>query len=84
MADIDKQKLFEAIEGSSGGKIDKEKLKQAVKSGDATSLLGYLSESDRQKINRALADKSNLEKILNSKEAKQLLNSLIKGGKNNG
>lgn len=84
MPDIDKQKLFNAIDGSSMGKIDRQKLKDSIKNGDATSLLNSLPEADRQKINQVLSDKSSLEKILNSKEAKNLLGSFLKGGNNNG
>ncbi|MBQ3817122.1 MAG: hypothetical protein II802_02475 [Clostridia bacterium] len=84
MPDIDKNKLFEAVEGSTGGKIDKNKINKAINSGDISQLLGALPESDRQKINNAISDKNALKKALGSAEAKQILNAFLKGGKKNG
>ena len=44
------------------------------------SLLGQLSEQDRQKLQNVLADKSATDKILSTPEAKKLLQQLM-GGK---
>ena len=49
----------------------------ALKKEDADKLLGSLSKSDAEKINKLLNDQKALESFLNSKQAKDIMNSLF-------
>ena len=81
---IDKQKLFDALAASSGGKFDANKLNSMVGKRDVSSLLSALSEEDKRKLNAAMADKESLQQLLNSPQAKMLMNTFLKGPNKNG
>ena len=72
---------FNNILKQSGGKINRETLEKAKKSGDVSSLVNNLSSDDKQKLNNILNDKEQLEKVLKSPQAQMLL-KLFGGGKN--
>ena len=72
---------FDQIIKNSGGKIQRDDLENLKKSGDASALINNLSDQDKQKLNRILSDKSELEKVLQSPQAQMLL-KLFKGDKN--
>lgn len=72
---------FEDIATKSGGKLSREELEKAAKSGDASALIGNLSSKDKEKLNQILQDKSELEKVLKSPQAQMLL-KMFGGGKN--
>ena len=59
-------------------------LLKATKSGKAEDLFNMLSAEDAAKIKNVLADKALTEKILQSEQAKQLIKSFMKDGKQNG
>jgi hypothetical protein len=72
---------FDQIVKNSGGKIQRDDLEKIKKSGDASTLIGNLSTEDKQKLNRILSDKAELEKVLKSPQAQMLL-KLFGEGKN--
>ena len=72
---------FDQIIKNSGGKIQRDDLEKIKKSGDASALVNNLSTEDKQKLNRILSDKSELEKVLKSPQAQMLL-KLFGEGKN--
>lgn len=72
---------FDKIINKSGGKVDREALEKAKKSGDVSSLVNNLSNEDKQRLNNILNDKEQLEKVLKSPQAQMLL-KLFGGGKN--
>ncbi len=67
---------------ASGGKLDANTIKNAAKNGNPEELLSKLSDSDRQKINSILNDKSALSALLKSPQTAELLRKLSGGGKN--
>ena len=73
---------FEEILKQSGGKIDRNTLENAAKTGNTDALLGSLSTSDKQKLNDILNNKQELEKVLKSPQARLLFKML--GGEKNG
>ncbi|MBR4099830.1 MAG: hypothetical protein IKK55_02445 [Clostridia bacterium] len=77
--DINKSAIDQIL-NSSGGKIDRDTLEKATKSGDAQSLVNSLSDKDKQKLNNILNDKEQLEQVLKSPQAQMLLKMF--GGKN--
>lgn len=77
--DINKSAIDQIL-NSSGGKIDRDTLEKATKSGDAQSLVNSLSDKDKQKLNNILNDKKQLEQVLKSPQAQMLLKMF--GGKN--
>lgn len=48
-----------------------------VSSGDAKKILSGLNDEDAQKINRLLNDKDELNRLLNSDQAKQIMKQLF-------
>ena len=72
------KKILEDMLNTSGGKIDRDALEKATKSGDASALMGSLSQNDKEKLNQILSDKEELAKILNSPQAQMLL-KMFKG-----
>jgi hypothetical protein len=80
MNNIDPRLLDAAIKAS-GGKIDRNDIFNAAKSGDTKQILNNLPESDRQKLNSLLSDKSALEKLLRNPQVAELMKKLS-GGKN--
>lgn len=72
---IDKNKLFESL--SNGGNISKSAINNA-KNGNLDLLINALPENERQKLKNALNNKQLAQKILNSKEAQQIMRSLKK------
>lgn len=81
---LDKQKLINAVLASSGGKINRETLTNAVGSGDVSSIMNNMSPEDKQKLSSILASKGGIAAALASDEAKAIIKSLLKGGGNNG
>lgn len=79
MNNIDKQKLINAV--LSSGKIDSKSVNDAISKNDASEILSTLPPEERQKLMSVLSDKSALSSVLNSKEAKAILSSFLKGGK---
>ena len=82
--EIDKQKLMDAVISSSGGKIDKKTLTEAVKEKNIDPLLQNLSAADKEKLKSVMSDKKSMEAVLNSPQAKALLKAFLKGGGKNG
>lgn len=76
---LDKQKIIDAIVGSSGGKISRNQLNSIADKKDVSSLISALPEEDRKKLNAALSDKDSLNRLLESPQARNLLNSFLKG-----
>ena len=56
---------------------------EAARRGDKSAVLQSLSAEDRQKLEQVLADKNQLNQILNSDAAKQLI-KFLNGDKKNG
>ena len=77
----DKQKLLNAILNNSDTKINKNAIKQA-KNGDISALAAGLDEQSRKKLGEALSDSKKAKEILNSKEAREIMQKLLGGGKN--
>lgn len=82
--EIDKEKLINAAISSSGGKIDRETLSNAVKGKNIDPILKNLSESDKEKLKSIMSDKKSMESVLNSPQAKAFLKAFLKGGGKNG
>lgn len=76
------QKIFNDIISNSKGKLDKETISKAAKSGDASALVNNLSKEDKQKLNNILSDKQALSEILKSPQAKALMKMFGKGNNN--
>lgn len=77
---IDKQKLLNAILNSSGSKINQNAINRA-KAGDISGLTAGLDEQSKQALAAALKDQKKAAEILSSKEAKEIIKKLLKGGK---
>lgn len=75
-------KNLDSIISKSGGKINRQAIENAAKSGKADSLINSLSAEDKQKLNSILNDKNALEQMLKSPQAAMLLKMLSGGGKN--
>lgn len=74
-------RLLDAAVKASGGKISRSDLINAAKNGNAKQLLNSLPESDRQKLNKVLSDKTALENLLKNPQVAELMKKLS-GGKN--
>ncbi len=72
---IDRQKLLNAILNAKGKKINQNSINQAEK-GDISGLVGSLSDEEKKSLKSALGNKSEVEKILNSDEAKEIIRKL--------
>lgn len=82
MNNSDKQNILNDIIKSSGGKINKDTIKNAAKSGDSSALVNSLSKEDKQKLSEILSDKQALADVLKSPQAQALMKMLQKGNKN--
>ena len=80
MQHSDKNKLYDAIISSSGGKIDKNMVENA-KNGDLSGVLSSLPEEDAKKLKEALSDKEKTKQLLSSDAAKALINMFLGGKK---
>lgn len=76
----DKDKLYDAIIASSGGKIDRNTVENAKK-GDLSGVLSSLPEEDAKKLKEALSDKEKTRQLLSSDAAKAIMNILLGGSK---
>lgn len=74
---------YDEVISSLSGKLSKDEVKNAAKSGDTSRLINSLSNDDKQKLNSILADKSKLEAVLNSPQAAAIF-KMLSGGKKNG
>ncbi len=72
---------FENILKNCGKGIDREAIKKAKQTGDASALIKNLSNDDKQKLNNILNDKQKLSEVLKNPGAQALLR-LFSGGKN--
>lgn len=63
------------------GRFKEDELKEAARSGKADKLLNKLSDQERMRLNEILSDKSKLEQVLKSDQAKQLMK--LFGAENN-
>ncbi len=79
----DNNKLFDAAVAASGGKIKRDDVLKAA-NGDASALMSSLDEDSRKMLTDALTDKNKARQILNSDAARQILGSILNGGKKNG
>lgn len=79
---IDREKLTDAVLSSAGGRLTRAEINQA-KSGDLSGLMAALTPEDREKLQKALSDKSALAQILSGDAARKILEQLS-GGKKNG
>jgi hypothetical protein len=77
----DQNSQIDNIIKNTNGALSRSALEKAQKTGDASSLINSLSNDDKQKLNRILSDKEELEKLLKSPQAQMLL-KLFSGGKN--
>jgi hypothetical protein len=84
MNNIDKEKLIDEIVASSGGKLEREKLKGVANKKDISALMGSLSDEDKKKLSAALSDKNALAQMLKSEQARSILNAFLKDGRKNG
>lgn len=75
-------KMLDAALKTTNGKINRETIKQAAKSGDASALVNNLSKEDRQKLNNILSDKAALNNLLKNPQVMELMKKLSGGGKN--
>jgi hypothetical protein len=57
---------------------------KATKNGKPEDLFSMLSSEDAARIKNVLADKALTEKILQSEQARQLIKTFMKDGKQNG
>lgn len=73
--EIDKEKLLLSIKKTLAGN---QNLNNAIKEGDKSAILQSLNEEDKNKINALLNDRESLNKLLNSQEAKELINKFLK------
>ena len=74
-------KIFNDLLKSSNGKIDRNAITDAAKSGDTSKLVNSLSNEDKQKLNQILNDKDALSEILKSPQAIALMKMFKRGGK---
>ena len=79
----DPENWMDTIVAQSGGKINRESLKEAIKKGDVGALTAALSPEERAVLNAALQDKAQLRALLQSQKAKAILEK-IRGGKKDG
>ena len=78
---FDMKKLTDEIIKKSGGKINQSGIDKA-KSGDISAIVSALPEKEREKLKALLNDKSAAQKILGSKKAQEILNSITKKNNN--
>ena len=83
MNNIDRKKLIDSALAASNGKLDRDTINKAARSGNTDALLNALSEDDRKKLNDILSNKNALAELLKSPQAAAILKSLY-GGKKNG
>ncbi len=74
--DIDRKKLLSAV----GELYKNEKLARAVESKDMDGIFSSLSKEQARELKTVLSDKAQLEKILNSPQAKQIMRAFNKDG----
>lgn len=74
--------FMDSLTKNSDGKIDKQTIKNAIKSGDSSQILNKLSDEDKNKINKILNDKNAMESILKNPLARELMKRF--GGEKNG
>ena len=73
--------LFNDLLKSGNGKIDRDEIAEAARSGDTSKLINSLSEHDKQKLNQILNDKDALSEVLKSPQAIALMKMFKRGGK---
>jgi len=81
MSDNKKTDFLDSAVQNSGGRLDRQTIKNAIKSGDSSQILNKLSDEDKNKLNHILSDKDALNNILKSPIAAELLKR-FGGGKN--
>ncbi len=59
---------------------DIEKIIQSAKNGDTEKLLGSLNEKDAKKFKELISDKEATKKLLESEQAKKIMEMLKRGG----
>ncbi len=74
---FDINKLKSQIIKASGGKISRQALDKAG-SGNIAELFSSLGENEKAALSRALSNKDAAQKILNSNEAKNIMNNFKK------
>lgn len=75
-------KKLDDVLSSLDGKIDRNAVLHAAKSGNTDKLINSLSAEDKQKLNSVLNDKKAIESVLKSPQAAAILKMLSGGGKN--
>ncbi len=78
---FDKEKLTKKIIEQSGGKINNDSINKAKK-GDFSAIFSALDKNSQRKLKEALNNKNAAEKLLGSKQAKEILNSFLKKDNN--
>ncbi len=68
--------LEDAVFRATGGKIDREAMKNAA-NGDTATILNKLSEADRKKIEAALKNPQLLSAIMRDKDARKILSQFV-------
>ena len=78
-SNIDKTKLQAVLNAAaSGSGIDVNKLSGAINSGNLDSIIGTLGADKASEMKKLLSNKQALQKLLNSREAQNLINELSK------
>lgn len=74
--------MLSNLMSGSNSKIDPKDVTEATKTGDASKLIGSLSEADKEKLNSVLSDKESLAKLLKSPQAAAIMKMLSGKDKN--
>ncbi len=82
--EINKKKLIDTVLSSSGGKLDKDALNNAINNQNADKLINSLSNSDKEKLSRLMSDKESMQNLLKSPQAQAIMKAFIKNGGKNG
>lgn len=84
MGQFESRDNFDNIINAASKKLgaDRSVLENAAKSGDVQSLLGKMSNEQKQKLQSVLSDKEKTEKILNSPQAQAIIKKLMRSNGN--
>lgn len=72
--ELDKQKLLQSIKEALGN----DQINNAIKSGDKEQILNSLPTDQKNELKTLLNDTDSIKKLLNTKEAKELISKFLK------
>ncbi len=72
--ELDKQKLLQSIKEALGN----DQINNAIKSGDKEQILNSLPTDQKNELKTLLNDSDSIKKLLNTKEAKELISKFLK------